>query len=309
MDAAGYGYYRVWMERAYLLKLAVIPLLVKFACTVAVMALDIDENFLRQGLVMMPAMFAEGWVLAQFLRTLLMNERWPISLPDKPDIRLIAPLILRARGIIASILVYVLLGMLAYVMRHALFTLLPVDGADGGAALDGTDADTSGPDMPEDMDTMDTMDAASAADATSSAIADLFGVLAIIPSLLGIAFSIWFFRFMWLYIPFAVLLPVREYLRALRGFMPSVYLLLLFFSTMGPTTLLAIILMRVIYGATSDIGESGEMLGHFLSVMVSVAAELAVSLVSTASFAWAMRSFLPHVRTAFQDFPGHKESE
>jgi len=84
MDAAGYGFYRVWTERHYLLKLATIPLLIKFACMITVMVLGIQGNILRQGLVLFPGVLAEGWVLAQFLRTLLKGERWPTILP--PDI-------------------------------------------------------------------------------------------------------------------------------------------------------------------------------------------------------------------------------
>ncbi|MBE2192028.1 MAG: hypothetical protein IAE63_07600 [Alphaproteobacteria bacterium] len=283
MDAAGYGYYRVWIERAYLLKLALIPLFIKFACTIAIFALDIDDNVLRQGLIMLPATFAEGWVLAQFLRTLLMNERWPIMLPQRPDPRILSALLNRARGIIASILTYVLLGMLAYVIRYMMFEFFP-------SSQEIENARTAA-------------EAAKTSETENGSLAGILGVFALVPTIMVIAATIWMFRFMWLYIPLSVLMPVKSYMKALSGFMPSVYLLVLFFASMAPITFVAIMLVRVVYGTTEDMGENGLMLGHFIGVFISVTTELIVGLVTTASFAWAMRNFLPRAKGSMNDFP------
>lgn len=284
MDAAGYGYYRIWKERAYLLKLAAIPLFIKFACTIAIIALGLEDDILRQGLIMLPATFAQGWVLAQFLRTLLMNERWPIMLPEVPDERVIGKLLDRARGIIASVLVYVLLGMLAYVMRYALFEWMPsteeIENAQN--AIKESEEAHSSSNMGE-----------------GAAIA----FLTLIPTVLGIAAMIWAFRFMWLYIPFSVLMPVRDYMKALSGFMPSVRLLILFFSCMAPITFVAIMLARVVFGITDELGDIGEPLGRFITVFIGVASEICVGLVTTAAFAWAMKPFLPQVKGVLNDLP------
>lgn len=294
MDAAGYGYYRVWKERAYLLKLAAIPLFIKFACTIAIFALNLDDEILRQGLIMLPAMFAQGWVLAQFLRTLLMNERWPVMLPAMPesgipDDRVIAKLLLRARGIIASILIYVLLGMVAYMMRYALFELMP-----------------SSEEIEKAQTAMKQMDSAPA-EATQAAVSSndvIFGFASLIPTVLGMAAMVWAFRLLWLYIPYSVLMPTRYYLKALSGFMPSVRLLILFFSCMAPVTFVVIMLARVVYGITDEFGtQTAETLGHFITVFLSVSSEIAVGLVTTAAFAWAMKPFLPHAKGAMDDFP------
>ncbi len=284
MDAAGYGYYRVWVERAYLLRLALIPVFIKFACTIAIFALDLDENPLRQGLVMLPATFAEGWVLAQFLRTLLMNERWPIMLPQVPNPNIIRQLLNRARGIVASVLVYVLLGMLAYVTRYVMFEYFPSS---------------------EEIDSARTAaEQVKATESNSGSINGVLGLLATIPMTLAFLGVIWTFRFMWLYIPFAVLMPVKDYMKALSGFMSSVYLIVLFLASMLPATFVAIMLVRVVYGATEDMGETAQMLGHFISVLISVSTEITVGLVTTAAFSWAMRSFLPKAKGALDDFPG-----
>lgn len=288
MDAAGYGYYRVWVERDYLFRLALVPFLVKFACTVAIFALELDDNVLRQGLVMLPAMFAEGWVIAQFLRTLLMNERWPIVFPKTPDLRLVDKLLSRARGIIASVLSYVLLGMLAYFLRYTLFEFLPSEQEITEVQQGGADSDDLF--IPRD------------GGAESMGAGGAIGFVALLPAVLSIVVSVWLFRFMWIYIPLAVLMPLKGYVRALSGFMSSVYLLILFFSCMAPASFLAVMLIRVVYMATGT-GSGSEMVGHFLAVFLSVAAEILVGLVTTAAFAWAMRGFLPRAKGTFSDFP------
>lgn len=285
MDAAGYGYYRVWKERRYLAKIAAIPFFIKFASTIAILALNLDDNQLRQGLIMLPSMFAQGWVLAQFLRTLLMNEYWPMQLPLIPDETIINKLLNRARGIISSVLIYVLLGMLAYVMRYGLYEIMPSD---------------------EELDAArESVKAAEEAGQASGASGGnfLMTIATLVPTLMAIAAVIWLFRFMWLYIPFAVLYPVRDYLKNLAGFMSSVKLLLLFFSCMAPITFLAVFCARIVFSLTDGMGESGDAIANFITIFIGSVSEICVALVTTAAFAWAMRSFLPRKKETFLDFP------
>jgi hypothetical protein len=52
-----------------------------------------------------------------------MEERWPTTLPQKTDGPEMARLILRAQGIVAATLVYVLILLSEYVLRHGLFLM------------------------------------------------------------------------------------------------------------------------------------------------------------------------------------------
>ncbi len=293
MDAAGYGYYRVWQERAYLLKLAFVPILIKFACTIAVFSLDLDKNVLRQGLIMLPSIFAEGWVLAQFLRTLLKNERWPMPIPEVPNMSLVGGLLNRAKGIIAAVLVYVLLGMLAYFSRYLAFELFPSDEEIESArkSLEDSQLANSSGQLAEDTDGL-------------SQILTFFSFVPMVLLVLGV---IWTFRLMWIYIPFSVLMPVKSYLRAVSGFMSSVYMLILFLASMVPATFVAIMLVRVIYNATDGMGESIVMLGNFVSIFISVSTEITVGLITTTAFAWVMRGFLPKNKECLNDFPSEQD--
>lgn len=288
MDAAGYGHYRVWKERAYLLKLALVPLIIKLAATIAVYALELEDEVLRQGFVMLPAMFAQGWVLAQWLRTLLMNERWPVMLPQTPDEHLVNRLINRARGIVSSVLVYVLIGLFAYVLRYVLMEVIPSE--EEIRQLE-TARENAGQQLAND------------AAEDIGGLSSMLGVLAVVPLIAGIAAMVWAFRLFLLYIPFSVLMGFSNYMRALGGFMPSAKLLVLFFICMAPATFVASVLSQAIVKMTGTMADGGDTLAHFLIIFMSVCIEMVIALVTTAAFAWSMQNILPHTKDAMSDFP------
>lgn len=285
MDAAGYGYYRVWTERAYLLKLALIPLMIKFACTIALLVLGFQDNILRQGLVLLPGVLAEGWVLAQFLRTLLKDERWPTYLPPEIDDKVLDRLLLRARGIVAAVLAYGLIALASYAVRYLVFGVVLVDvgGADGGVGHLATDANP---------------------DSQNITITPL-----VMLPMLGLSVALfWGFRLMWVYIPFSVLMPLRAYLQAVNGWMSSVRMMVLFFCCMTPLMFLVMIISRILSGFIQGFG-GGDDVARFIMVFVAVVAETLIGLVATAAFVWAMRSFLPKNPELLKELPKLKGEE
>lgn len=282
MDAAGYGYYRVWVERSYLLKLALIPLMIKFACAIALFVLKYDHNILRQGLVLLPGVLAEGWVLAQFLRTLLRNERWPTYLPPDIDDKVLDWLLVRARGIVAAVLAYGLIALASYAVRYLAFGVVLVDiGVPDG----------------------DVGHLATATDPDSRHIT--INPLVIIP-MLGLTVALfWGFRLMWVYIPFSVLMPLRDYLTALGGWMASLRMMALFFCCTMPVIFALMIVSQILSGLVQGLG--GDDVARFIMVFVAVVAETLIGLVSTTAFVWAMRGFLPKNPDLLKDLPKLKE--
>lgn len=284
MDAAGYGFYRVWVERSYLLKLMMIPLIIKFACMISVMALGLEGNTLRQGLIMFPGIIAEGWVLAQFLRTLLKNERWPTVLPNNIDDKLLDKLLTRARGIIASILAYALIGLSAYFIRYITFGLVT---GDFGA---------NSPTSSEEISTM-----------LNEVDGDGKGFQmnpALFLPLLGLTvLMFWAFRLMYVFIPLSVLMPIKDYLKALGGMMASVKMLVLYFCTMTPIMFVTIMISRVVFTTADNLGEVGDGTGRFVMMFVAMFAEILVALVSTTAFVYAMKDFLPKTTDLLKDLP------
>lgn len=101
---AAYGF--LWRNRRIVAALAFVPVLIKIACFIVVYALGLEESWLRQGLLYLPAFFAEGVLLA---RLVVMAGRDGKA----------APLVLPVSGnknVMAATLAYVLIKLvLAFV--------------------------------------------------------------------------------------------------------------------------------------------------------------------------------------------------
>lgn len=274
IDSAGFGYVRVWNERHYLLKLALIPLLIKFITSIAVFVLHADDNLLRSGLIMLPGTLAEGWVLAQFLRTLLMNERWPQQMPQERDDKAISHLILRARGIVSATLIFVLIHIVSTVLAWGMLSL-------DQTAQTMMEQEASGQDVN---------------------VPDAFKGFMIIPLIAFMLASIWAFRLAYLYIPYAVLMPARVYISRLGGFMTSVRMLGLYLITTIPCTVTVALVANALLSITGT-GEGQEMpvVAKFIITFLSTVVDMITAMIATAAMAYALRKVIPHAPDTLQD--------
>jgi hypothetical protein len=92
----------------------------------------------------------------------------------------------------------------------------------------------------------------------------------LIPAVLLLLGSIWAFRFMWLHVPFSVLMTPREYLRNIAGFVTSIRMMAVFLASIVPLFFVAIMVSQ---GIANLVGGSGlEDIGRFAIVFLSVAA-------------------------------------
>lgn len=277
IDAAGYGYVRVWNERSYLLRLAFFPVLIKFIGVIIAYALDYQDDLLRRGLLVLPATFAEGWVLAQFLRTLLMEERWPQTLPKEPDDETVARLLLRARAIISSTLIFVLIQMIATIIG---WVILQMD----SAVNDMVAAQKSGAAPPP------------------SEQFEFFPHLMFLPIVAFLVGSFWAFRLIWLNIPYAVLMPGRIYLARLGGMMASVRMIGLFLVCVIPCSVLASVISQSIFSQSgAETAATAPPIAQFVVMAITAVTDMVTALISTAAMAYAMRNILPHTPDALQD--------
>lgn len=256
INAASFGYRAVWHERKYLLRLALIPLLIKIACTVAIFGLGYEANYIRQGLVMLPASLAEGWLLAQFLRTLLLLERWPIILKHEPNEREIEALFTRARGIMACTIMYTIISMFDYGLKEIAARFLII--------LKIGETAVENPASPNP--------------------------LMIIPLILLLGAAMWAFRLLWLYIPLSVLMRLDIFLKVLGGFSTSVKMVGLFLICTVPCIFLTIVLANFLVALT---GGPDSDLSHFTVLILSVLTETLSWLIATAAMVYAMRDILP----------------
>lgn len=266
IDAVSFGYGSVWKERAYLFKMMIVPILIKFASMVIIVAQGFEDLPLKQGLILIPAALVEGWLLAQFLRTLVKQERWPIVLDEEPDERTLVYLMNRARGIVACCLVYVLLMLVTFALKS------------------GFDALTVAhifPAAPEDPAAQDPR------------------MMAMAISLLVI--GLWAFRFYWLYIPFSVLVSPSDYLKYIGGFSASFKMMGLFLISSVPLMIVSVVVSNLVASLFELGGDQMHDAGNFFIMLVGSITEIIVSLVVTASMAWSLRGLLPAVAGALPD--------
>ena len=262
IDSAGYGYHRVWQERAYLMRLAFIPLIIKFILTLCVYAFGYQDEILRRGLILLPAALVEGWVLGQFLRTLMMEERWPMPLPKAGDELAISKLILRARGIISATLVYTLIALVANVMGW------------GASILD------------ESLKEM-------AAQQASGELENDGNPIFFIPALMFIGVMIMAFPLLWAYIPYAVLMPLRDYLIRVMGLLTSLKMVGIFLICMVPLNVLASLLTYALVTPFGDTISAAPAAVRFVLIILSTSADMLTAIIVTTGMVYALRDVVP----------------
>ena len=103
-DAAKYGYATTWENRETIARHAMLPLMIKLGSLAAILLLGIEQNYLRQGLILLPSFFAEGFLVAFILKSILTGRDL------NADPRTIDATI--ARNLIASMIIYVLIKLM-----------------------------------------------------------------------------------------------------------------------------------------------------------------------------------------------------
>jgi hypothetical protein len=120
----GKAYHTTWNERAYLLRLALVPILLKIVCYVVVFTEGYQDNVLRMTLIMLPSLFVEGWMLSHYTRLIFLGQRWPFKPTGNLEQDMMT-LRARARGVLAGTIVYVLIAMAISAVMAGLIPLMP----------------------------------------------------------------------------------------------------------------------------------------------------------------------------------------
>ncbi len=109
IESASKAYTTIWEERVYLAKMAIVPLVVKMICVFITLEYVDGNNIIRQALVMFPAYFTEGWLLAHLARFIVLGQRWPFkpSGDTKSDILMLHE---RARGVLSGTVCFILVN-------------------------------------------------------------------------------------------------------------------------------------------------------------------------------------------------------
>jgi len=125
---AGLAYKRSWEEKRYLFKMLMLPFLVKLACfSVVVVYIDRDIVWLT-GIVMLPAMFLEGWFLSHWARTVMTNglHRWPFR-PSGDEKKDLIQMLVRGRGVMVGTVSFVVINYLFYGYQAMMLDAMPLE--------------------------------------------------------------------------------------------------------------------------------------------------------------------------------------
>lgn len=172
------GFRYVVYNHKLIIRLAAIPVLVKFISYVTVLSLGLDENILRKGLVLFPSYLIEGYLVCTLVRLAIFKHEAMIQ-PPGADFH--EHYRRRAADIQAGAIVYTLLKMLASLIVGVLHTMEVEPPAEQSATGGGS-------------------------------FEVFFGMA------LFMVLMIWGFRLLWLYIPVTFGYSMRAYLHKVRGF-------------------------------------------------------------------------------------------
>ncbi len=110
VESASKAYQYAWDNKQDLARPSAFVLLAKIVCFVFVLGFGLEQNFLRQGLVLLPSYFVEGWIIAHIMLKALSTEedsayQIPAISPDNVQ-----------RAVLVSTVVYVLLKLVLSVL-------------------------------------------------------------------------------------------------------------------------------------------------------------------------------------------------
>ncbi len=255
IDKSMQAYKAVWHGRFYLARLFMIPFLIKVICYMIIFYLGYEEDILRQTLVMIPSFFADGWLIAQWLRTLGRGEKWPykynLDENGMPKERL------RIKGILSSMQVYVLIKLV--IGGLVAFAIIMNENSSKDVAGEVTQG---------------------------SVLGFIFGVIAIIS-------SVWCYRFAWLHVPFALNCKMMDFVEAVGGFMGSIKIIGMSLICMVPIyivlTFLATLIMSV---AGVDSEGSLSIFADFILTVISSAGEILIALISSSAILLAYKGIM-----------------
>ncbi|MFA5593329.1 MAG: hypothetical protein WC989_08465 [Micavibrio sp.] len=259
ITAASRAYQTGWMARSYIMRLAMVPVILKlfcFALAITYGSGEGPETYLRFMLIMLPAILAEGWMLSHYVRFLVLGQTWPFrpSGDMEADLQILT---IRARGVLSGMIVFALISVVSSILMYGMIVMVS-------------------PYLPADP--------AAAREASAQLPAHIaLTFLVAIPALL------WGFRLMWLYVPFALNIIPANYLGKLRGYASSLHLILVWVLCVSPFLLLMRAGSVIVIEPLS--GVMGEQAGAFLLVVMSVLVDTAKAVICTGGITYVVQAF------------------
>ncbi len=253
IDKSMQAYKAVWHGRFYLARLFMVPFLIKVACYMVIFYLGYEENILRQTLIMIPSFFADGWLIAQWLRTLGRGEKWPYvyNLDENGMIKERS----RIKGILSSMQVYVLIKLvMGGLVAFAVIMNENSDNSVNGGVTQG------------------------------SVLGFIFAVFTIIS-------AVWCYRFAWLHVPFALNCKMMDFVKAVGGFMGSIKIIGMSLVCMVPIYVILVFLAGLVMSLAGVDNEGAlSIFADFILTIISSIGEILIALISASAILLAYKT-------------------
>lgn len=81
INAVGHAYSLVWRYRRTFMRLLMFPLIVGLVCYGLVAVMDYEHKYLRQSILLLPAFFAEGWMIVYLVRLVFRDGEKQTPIP------------------------------------------------------------------------------------------------------------------------------------------------------------------------------------------------------------------------------------
>lgn len=266
IEASGYGYRLGWQEKRYLARLATIPTLIKWISIFFILKADWEGFNLKPTLLLLPSFFADGWMYSHYARLIFLDQRWPFR-PSGDTGADRQELMERAHFLMAGTLTFVLFHFLmggVFICGLALFSQ--------GAHL----AQAQPPQMPTPLALM---------------------------MLMSAVLSLWFFRFLWFYIPAALGYSLQQCRRDLHGMMTSVLMLFTMLICYVPLWVVQHIVESVASGYDPAHPENWPATILLFISMIESICDTAVGLILTGAMAYAFYEMISLRRGHANDQP------
>lgn len=210
IDATVHGYQTVFSNYKFYARLIIIPLIVKISCLYLIHIFDLIDNPLRQGLILLPSYFVDGWLMAHAVRFAVLGDR-PLSMTGY-DPNKITPEYLdhKARAVMSCIGSFVLACLLFAMFKGVLIN----------------------PDLVKEIEATPNQ--------ADSGLLDFIIALALLYA------TVWLTRYLWIYIIFALGLSARQFYKANKNILVSIEILASYFMALAPLLLLSAITSEIV---------------------------------------------------------------
>lgn len=245
-----------WINRAYILRVLFIPFLIMFTALSFTYYMKFDDSVIRQALCLLPAQFAEGWMIAQILRAVLLNQTWPVKYIKDGEFNQ-ALFQDRSKAIKCTIIIFVLIQMAV----HALWAVLE----QGYGIINSVDI----------SETRETK----------------MGMAETLVLLFGIGLSIWAIRLTFIYIPAVANCSPMYLLKSMgTGFWPSVRLIGAFLFCSIPVQFVALMLQSLLELIFDPM--LGETITDYIITLINVFFTMVIAIIINIAIAISYKNII-----------------